>query len=355
MEQAKNAVRIMTVHGAKGLQAKTVILPDTVELPKAQDSLFWLEEGVPVRSLASEQDDVLCKRLRAERTQANLAEYRRLLYVALTRAEDRLYICGATGKDNVNEQSWYHLAKSGLLDIATPLEDGTLRIMPPANSQIIPLTPPPLMRATSADLAFLKKSPPAEPSPTEPLTPSRLSGEAPPNASPLSEKASYATGKYIHLLLEHLPAIAKESRAAAAKQLAAKYRTQLAGDELEKATYDALSIIENPDFPFIFGDEALAEVPVAGLVDAQGRKIAVSGQIDRLYIGAAAVWVIDFKSNQLPPAQIPAPYVRQLALYRLLLQRIYPDKQIHCALLWTSTAKLDILPHTLLDEWHAAT
>ncbi len=96
----------------------------------------------------------------------------------------------------------------------------------------------------------------------------------------------------------------------------------------------------------MFGADALAEVPITGTVEFEGKLVTVSGQIDRLYIGKQEAWIVDFKSNQRPPADIkniPRAYIRQLALYRLLLQKIMPEKRIRCALLWTANARLDEL------------
>lgn len=352
MEQARDAVRIMTVHGAKGLQAKIVILPDTVEVPREQDSLFWLD-SVPARSIAAGADDSVLRKLKAERQAEILSEYRRLLYVALTRAEDRLYIYGATGKEKINEQSWYHHIKAGIEEIATKFETElgeVLRIGAVDGHSVV------AMAKNSAemtgysiigeDFSFLKKQAPSEPSPTKPLTPSRLSGESPAIASPLASKNIYAVGKLIHLLLQYLPAQEEKNRQQAARIIARKFSSQLAPEIIDKAINDALSVIANPAFTFLFGDGSLAEVPITGNVEIKGKNITVSGQIDRLYIGEDEVWIVDFKSNNLPPESqdyIPKAYIRQLALYRLLLQKITPDKKIKCALLWTAAAKLDVV------------
>ncbi len=354
MEQARDAVRIMTIHGAKGLQAKIVIMPDTVEAPREQESLLWLD-GIPVRAVSSAQDDIVCRRLRAERQHETLSEYRRLLYVALTRAEDRLYICGATGKEKISEQSWYHHIKTGIEGIAipfeTPLGEG-LRIEchPEGNERSVQNNEKISYVATLArddnDYNFLKTPIPSEPSPSKPLTPSRLTGELPAIASPFASKNIYAAGKFIHLLLQYLPAQNPEKRAESAKIIARKFSSQLSTEIIDKAISDALAVIENAEFSFLFATDSLAEVPITGNVEVSGKNITVSGQIDRLYIGGDEVWIVDFKSNSLPstsPKDIPPVYIRQLALYRLLLQKIYPEKQIICALLWTATAKLDVL------------
>jgi ATP-dependent helicase/nuclease subunit A len=209
---------------------------------------------------------------------------------------------------------------------------------------------------------FLTQQAPSEPTPSKPLTPSRLVGEMPANASPLLEKQIYAVGKYVHLLLQHLPKQIANERLGIAKILARKFAGQIAPDILEKATKDAIAIIENPEFEFLFSEKSLAEVPITGSIApyalkgkgwSEGETITVSGQIDRLYIGEKEVWIVDFKSNQLPPKSpkdISKHYIRQLALYRLLMQQITPEKTVHCALLWTATAKLDVISDDVFNN-----
>lgn len=365
MEQARDAVRIMTIHGAKGLQAKIVILPDTMEAPVGQDSILWID-GIPVRALATKHEDSICKSLKMNARAESHAEYRRLLYVALTRAEDRLYICGASGKEKVNEKSWYHHVKTGLQLIAEPCQTPTgegLRVgqaiaaIPAKDGIHLVEIDSRLPGNDKSDFSFLKSPAAAEPSPSKPLTPSRLSGEIPALASPLKNKHVYAAGKLIHLLLQYLPEQEVAQRKKSAELIAQKFASELSGDVINKAISDALKVIENPGFTFLFGSCSMAEVPITGNVEMAGKNITVSGQIDRLYMGEKEVWIVDFKSNQLPPQSqknIPLPYIRQLALYRILLREIAPGKTVHCALLWTANAKLDVLDEALLDEWAAS-
>ncbi|MEQ1789750.1 MAG: double-strand break repair helicase AddA, partial [Rickettsiales bacterium] len=371
MEQARDAVRIMTIHGAKGLQAKIVILPDTVSTPVDKESLLWLDDEIPIRSVSSKQDNIICKQLRANRQAETFSEYRRLLYVALTRAEDRLYVCGATGKEKISEKSWYHHIKTGMESIATPFETklgeglrvGEVASVIPAQARLslssgaILEREPLLCGDGDTMFAFLQSPVPAEPSPSKPLVPSRPSGELPASASPFASQAIYAVGKLIHLLLQYLPMQEVAKREESAKIIARKFASMLSVEVIDKAISDAIFVIDNPKFAFLFGKDALAEVPITGNVLVAGKNITVSGQIDRLYMGNDEVWIIDFKSNQLPPTtqkNIPAAYIRQLALYRLLLQQIAPKKTVYCALLWTANAKLDVLPQALLDEWQAS-
>jgi ATP-dependent helicase/nuclease subunit A len=150
----------------------------------------------------------------------------------------------------------------------------------------------------------------------------------------------------IHKLLQYLPGVSASDRENAAMQIASAYPP----DIREECICEAQAVIAHPEFAFLFAEGSLAEVPVAGCVDIDGKKIAVSGQIDRLHIGDKDVWIADFKSNRVPGSQIPSRYLRQMQLYRLLLKAIYPEKTIHCALLWTALPRIDKLDNALLDE-----
>ena len=155
------------------------------------------------------------------------------------------------------------------------------------------------------------------------------------------------------MLMQYLPN-QKGDRQDAAQAIARKFFPDIMKDQVENAINQTLSVISNPEFEFLFGKDSQAEVPIIGNIEIDGKTITVSGQIDRLYMDNEKIWIVDFKSNQIPPksqSNIPVSYIRQLALYRLLMQRIAPKKTINCALLWTANAKLDVLPDGLLDEW----
>lgn len=365
MEQAKNAVRVMTVHGSKGLQSKIVILPDTVLNKVPNDDLLFFNKGgyeIPVRSVSSKKRDTVFDKILKQRENEILSEYRRLLYVALTRAEDRLYIYGASGNKKIKENSWYHHIKTGMEEIAEPfttefgegLRVGKISSNPVNNNKITAL---PDNTNLDYDLSFLQKQPPLEPSPSVPLTPSDSTGEAPAVSSPLSSKNIYSRGKFIHLLLQYLPLQEQENRKKTAEIISRKFSSELKEDVIKEAISDVDAVLNNKEFSFLFGKDSSAEIPITGNVDISGKTISVSGQVDRLYIGENEAWIVDFKSNRMPPDshnEIPEPYIRQLYIYKLLLKKIMPQKQIKCALLWTVNTKLDILPDALLDEYGAS-
>lgn len=352
MEQAQGCVRILTVHASKGLEAPIVILPDTTEKPRSREVLLWHEGEnfrLPFWPGDTKSDDLFCARLRSNRKASDMAEYRRLLYVALTRARDRLYICGAANAQKVGEESWYELIANGFSPAATafttPWGEGfRLGNLPGTTTQ----SATPAAQTQNPAFAFLSQPIPPEPVPAQPLAPSRLLGEEPTAASPLNSLGLYQRGTLIHQLLQYLPQVPPAQQKALAKKLTKSYA--MPQDILDATVEEALRVITTPEYAFLFTPDSLAEVPVAGLVTIAGKKIAVSGQIDRLHIAEKEIWIVDFKSNHTPPKIIPTSYIRQLRLYQLLLQQIYPERTIRCALLWTALPTITELPQSLLDE-----
>lgn len=356
MEQAACSVRIMTVHAAKGLQAPVVILPDTTNPPRIMDNFLWSEEDVsiPFWPGAAENDDVYCSKLRYCHKQRIMQEYRRLLYVALTRAEDRLYICGASAKEKISEQSWYELVKSGLSGIAEPLANGLLRLGEAPEAQPDKHQLPGFAASSvNADaFAFLHKPPPQESSPSKPLTPSKPTMQIPATVFPSDKQALFVRGKLIHRLLQYLPEVEASQRLAYGHKIASSFNLP---DEIRKNSLaEALALIENTLYGFLFSSDALAEAAIAGNVVVAGKTVTVSGQIDRLYIGKNEIWIVDFKTGVKSPRKdtdIPESYIQQIALYQKLIQKIYPDLPVVCALLWTADSTITLLDERLLSTY----
>jgi ATP-dependent helicase/nuclease subunit A len=358
MEQAKACVRILTVHGAKGLQAPVVIMPDTVKPPEMRDAFLWHEQGdelLPFWPGGGKRDDLFCAGVRRAQHQEQMAEFRRLLYVAMTRAEDMLVVCGARGKNSLNEASWYHLVWGGLQPLAQPADFPHGKGLRLGNIPAygISAKPPAAASGQPVSFAFLNQPLPIEPEPPQPLVPSRLTGEEPAPVSPLAASGIYARGRLIHQLLQYLPQVTPGQWDEVARNIADSHAQAMPREMVEQAIAEVIRVMEAPEFAFLFGPGSLAEVPVAGMVAIAGRKVTVSGQIDRLYIGEKEVWIVDFKSNHQSPAPgvpIPLAYMRQMRLYHLLIQQVYPDKKVHCALLWTSAAAISLIDESLLDE-----
>ena len=378
MEHGQDAVRVMTVHGAKGLQAPMVILPDTMQPPKPRGGLFWLDreadgDVLPLWPLRKGYDGELVERLRARAQAAQDQEYRRLLYVALTRAEDRLIVCGWRGKNAAPAGCWYNLV-AGALDAtstngaAEPVdfdfsgevaEDGwsgpgwRLRSVQTADTES-DREEPGVARTAAADLpAWAQALPPPEAVPPRPLAPSRPRGEEPPLRSPLGpdEGRRFKRGRLVHRLLQSLPELAPAARAAAAARFLASPVHDLDPEQRAEIAAVSLAVLDDPAFAALFGPGSRAEVPIVGLIDSGDGPQAVSGQVDRLVITPDSVLVVDYKTNRPAPAaeaEVAAVYLRQMAAYRTVLSKIYPDLRIDCALLWTDGPRLMQLSPAIL-------
>ena len=362
-------VRIMTVHGAKGLQAPIVFLPDTLYQSTKSPRLLWLDDGEGKLLLWSprvEDDDPVAASARAQAKAARDEEGRRLLYVALTRAEDRLYICGWRGTNRPPTDCWYETIHAGLAGLAQPTSfdfrgelgeagwagDGLVYVQSQTGA---PGTDEDRLRGTRPIKRpldpWIRALPPLEPRPARPLSPSRL-GEEPPVRAPLDASGDhrFRRGRLIHRLLQTLPDLPAAQRAEAVKRfldqrghdLPAAIRAQIAGETLH--------LLADPTFAALFGPGSLAEAPIVGEL-ADG--VVISGQIDRLLVTPSEVLIVDFKTNRpapRTPAETAQPYLRQMAAYRAALGKIYPGKSIRCALLWTEEPRLMELPEKLLDS-----
>ncbi len=338
-----NAVRIMTVHGSKGLQAPIVILPDTVRLPNIKKESGVLQDGFDMIyfPLESKMYDSNCTRIFEKNKQKAYDEYRRLLYVALTRAEDRLYICGFKGKNNINENSWYQLCENILKKEGK--EENKKWIFKCPQVVDVKKEEKEEKKIIKEEIpAWLTQEAAAESALSRPYTPSQPDREDDtPAASPLAEEGNfYRRGTLIHRLLQLLPWNADNNTKA---RLMEKYLEQNASDltpasraQIQK---ELMTLFENPDLSFIFGANAQAEVPIIGRV---GEKI-VSAQIDRLVILEDKAVIIDFKTNR-PAAQnekdVPEVYKNQMAAYKQLVEKIYPHLPVETYILWTNTGKL---------------
>ena len=338
MEQAGGGVRVMTVHGSKGLQAPIVILPDTTGKPTKSDKLRWVNDTVLFAPYDA-ANLVRVQELKDENKQAELREYRRQLYVALTRAADELYIGGKLAKDGkkIPAGSWYDYIHSAMEDIAKPQDDGTLLLednFPPADAEEEKMVE---LKATATLPTWINSPKPVEPMPPRPLMPSRPNLPEPAQDSPLA-KAAAKRGTLIHHLLEILPDIAPEKRKASAHILLKKQSI----DEASRNEWiaEAMAVLNDSRFAQVFSKASQAEVPVtAKLADGQ----VLSGQIDRLIITDDAVLIVDYKTGKHVPAssaQLPEYYAAQMQAYVDAIAPIYPNKQVRAAILWTAIPRL---------------
>ncbi|WP_137125918.1 double-strand break repair helicase AddA [Roseomonas sp. HF4] len=367
MEGAGGAVRIMTVHGAKGLQAPIVILPDTTGAPPDRTTLRWLDGDLP--AWAPRQDGFAAPALTAQRQDdrdREAEEQHRLLYVALTRAEDRLVVCGWQGKREVPEGCWYRLVEQGFdrlggaaeVSFDPPREpfpaDAAIRRL--ACPQAAPPKPEGPARAGMAAIAlpaWARRPAPPE-APAGAVAPSALPGEeetpsAPPRPADDPRGLRFRRGRLVHALLQHLPDHPPAAREDVARRFLARPGHGLEAAEREAVLAEVLALLDQPLVAAALGPGSLAEAPLAGRL---GERL-IAGQVDRLLVAPDRVLVLDYKTNRPPPAEVAqvAPiYLRQMAAYRALLRAAFPGRPVDCALVWTYGARVMALPDALLDR-----
>ena len=368
-EAAGDAVRIMTVHNAKGLQAPIVILPD-VGSGTGSESIRWLEgDGLHLPLWAPNKSFHAPAFLaaRAADQARRQEEENRLLYVALTRAEDRLMVCG-WGKE---PGEWYlHVAAAfRRIEDAAEHRFDHLGFGAPAacdfgdgihwrldcDQQEPPV--PDALATASAEAGPLPgwatRPAPAEAAEAA-LSPSALPGETDtPAAAPHGEAdpggRRFRRGRVMHALLQHLPERDPAEQRAAAARFLARPGHGLAPAEQAEMLEEVLALLAAPAIAAAFGPGSLAEAPIAGRLGGQ----LVTGQVDRLVVSPDRVLVLDYKTNRPPPAtaEAVAPlYLRQMAAYRAVLRQAFPGRAVDCALVWTYGARLMPLPGELLDE-----
>lgn len=342
LEQSEvDAVRIMTVHGSKGLQAPVVILPDTVRVKSVKNESGLLLDEVIYYPLNSSEYEKNCKGIKAKEKELSLEEYRRLLYVALTRAEERLCICGYKQKNKPSEESWYEICKKNLAKIAIEETDG--KLVYDVEQAFEPKTKEIKAQQTDdcPDFMWLKENSPEEGALARPLAPSKMEEDETALVSPIGQngKSCYRRGQLIHKLLQFIPQVKQDNKEILIREFLLKSAPEISQYEENRITTEVLRLIEDERFKPIFGANSRAEVPIMGEADG----LIISGQIDRLVVEDERVMIIDFKTNR-PAAEklsdVPSGYLKQLNAYKSLIERIYPAKKAETYILWSDTATL---------------
>ncbi len=365
MDGARDEVRVMTVHGAKGLEAPIVVMPETTVTRGARGSPLLRTEdgGFPGRRRPS-RTARLSAQARAWRERREDEEGQRLFYVALTRARDRLILCGrinARTKDE-NIGGWYAAAQAAL---AHPQVAPHVRTVQRNGMEVCRFGPDPQVAPSVAATPRQERPLPAwalHPAAAETLqrfaSPSRLGEEAPDAGSapsPLARSGGlgrFRRGDLIHRLLQLLPDLAADERSAAAARLLAREPGLSEGQRAEIVAA-ALGVLTDDRFAAVFGPGSRAEAAIAGRAPGLGPTGAVAGRVDRLLIEKDRVLVVDFKTNRPSPNRIedadPA-YLRQMAVYGAVLRSIFPERRIEAALVWTDGPKLMAVPENLRAE-----
>ncbi|SEQ50217.1 DNA helicase/exodeoxyribonuclease V, subunit A [Faunimonas pinastri] len=371
LDEGSAGVRVMTVHGSKGLEADVVFLVDTggqIVPTQHRDALVPVGDQVSGeaflwRRKSAEAPPEQAK-ADAEAGRDAKDEYARLLYVAMTRARDVLHVCGIAG-ERTEDDCWHGLIANALVPEDAPRDPETGELEAPYHWPVPPreAVPPAgeAARGEEAEAQVFEWLHRAAPSPLpgpEPLRPSRGLAEpeatgdiaARPSPSPLPSDA-LIRGRAVHKLLQILPRLPPERWEAATEAFLARDLAERP-DLHETLAAEVLEVLRHPDLADIFGPESRAELAIVGEVKAAGETYAVSGQIDRLLATPEILHIVDFKTNRFVPATLEAVdpgYILQLALYRRLLAEIHPGKAIRASLVWTARASLMDIPDHALD------
>jgi len=361
MEMARDEVRVMTVHGAKGLEANTVILADTTTPPGGprDPRLLPLANGALVWATARAEDGGAMADARTQAQGDARDEYRRLLYVAMTRAAERLIVCGTQGARKIPDGCWYQLVSDALSTycVPEPADDGDGEVLRYRKGEAPPAVPAQAVAASAKKQtplpAWLTSHAPAERAAMRTVTPSSaMDDDAARPVATGGTASALLRGSLLHRLMQSLPDIPPERRLKVAEAYLARAGAKLAAEERAKIAEQVMLVLEDPRFYELFTSGSRAEVPIVGRLPMGGQTVLVSGQIDRLAVTQASVLIADFKTNRPPPrriADVPEAYVRQLALYRAVLAKLYPDKPLRAALIWTEVPDLMELSAEALD------
>jgi len=362
-EDGKGEVRVMTAHGAKGLEAPIVYLPDTATKSSAQGTnLMQGPDGAFYWAPKKINDIEPTAQARQMRAQASDHESLRLLYVALTRARDRLVVCGVEpGKPNLKVSSWYDYVERAL---NTPAIADQVREVPFLEGALRRFGADPILAARSDSVLETQAALPAwaralakqEALGTRYASPSTLAetdkGPAPSPLATLGGLGRYRRGDLIHKLLQVLPDLPPEQFEAGAQRILARER-DLTDDQRLEMTKAALAVLTDPQFASVFGPGSRPEVAIAGRAEGLPDNLAISGRVDRLIVSAERVLVVDFKTNRPAPSTIDKAdrsYLVQMAVYVAVLRELFTGRAIEAALVWTDGPKLMPVPNDLVAK-----
>ncbi|VFU09045.1 double-strand break repair helicase AddA [Methylocella tundrae] len=371
MESGADVVRVMTVHAAKGLEAKIVFLPDTcgAPSPRHDPNIFVVGAGPSAAIAWSPRKAADCQAVALARENmrgAGQDEYRRLLYVALTRAEERLYIAGFHGSRGRAQGCWGEMIDAALAndpDIESApafwnADESILRLVSKGGypASLVSRAPP-AAAASPPDWLWRRVDPVMEPAP--PIRPSSALASADrwvDSSLTPARREALRLGSLTHVLLQYLPDLPPESRSRAGLAFLGARAGDLDAPTREDLLKAALAVIGAPELAPLFGPQSRAEVAVSGKIALPREKsIEIIGRIDRLGIAGDDVLVADFKTGApCATADIPARYLTQMALYRAVLAPLWPAKRLRMLLIWTDGPLVATLDDALLDGALAA-
>ncbi|MBN8543162.1 MAG: UvrD-helicase domain-containing protein [Alphaproteobacteria bacterium] len=338
--QAHNEVRVMTVHGAKGLEAPIVILADTTSAPDLRKEMWF--DGPTIAITDEAKNAGFLDALKAKRRDAMQQEYERLLYVAITRAEDECYITGAKPPrvKDINPRCWYALSRDALKSLPNvESHEGTYRAI---SAQTAPVEEVAVMPVAREALPVWAHNAAPQENKTQHFSPSRL-GNSELALYDKSEGDARTRGVIIHRLLELAPQHATPETLA---QLAQFIAPDWQASQRQAIVSDVHRLLQHPDMGWVWQEQGFNEVGVSGQIEMDGVSYPMSGQIDRLVMRKDEIIILDYKTSANLPqtvAQTSQNYLLQMKAYKTLFANKYSDKTIRCALVWTHAPRLDWL------------
>ncbi|QDH18773.1 AAA family ATPase [Wolbachia endosymbiont of Carposina sasakii] len=325
MQSERNAVRIMTIHKSKGLQAPIVFLVDTNTVPRSNESIIF--DGMEVPFWCGKNNNAYCDQVKREKKLEDYNEYLRLLYVALTRAEDELYILS---KEPVQKGSWYDL----ITQYGTSYEKKQACLQPIFKEKVEVL-------CVNANYPYIYKKRDYFDVPVISLPPNLSMSfqhvtleprEKKPVSSYLNDKKKstgmtdgYARGLIIHSILQYMPKIEKERR----KNWVRKYLDNINTSEDKDEIYSKI-LAFNEKYGYLFDLGGKSEITLSGIID--GEPVLV--RLDRLCITQDKAIIIDYKSHRNVSVSLLNEIKKQMLIYKTLVQEIYPNKQVECVVIW---------------------
>jgi ATP-dependent helicase/nuclease subunit A len=355
-------VRVMTVHGAKGLEAPIVILADAASTERGRDRRSVYLKATPplfIHASSSATHAPATSGFKDDADGDQLREYWRKLYVAMTRAEDELYVTGYLTKQGKLDGSWYEAIEQGLGPLSESITDRdgntSALIYPrerPAPARLKPsdalvdlggmaldLTPLPVRKARKV----LRPSSVETPSDPDRTLATRLEEGLDPETARLA-------GTALHALLQHLAKVAPAERPAVAAR-ALPLLLPEAPDQHQRLATKALSILSRPELAHLFTADSRAEMPFLATAEHKGETVTIAGRIDRIVTTPGGVLLVDFKSDADPvmePERVRPGYLTQLGLYALVAKQLFPGQRIEAGILWTGLESLLKLPDAAL-------
>lgn len=357
LAEAGAEVRVMTVHGAKGLQAPIVILPDTTAKPKLTSDAILSADGALIWSPRKDTDIEPAARARLVAEAKAHEEHRRLLYVALTRAQDRLLVAGYWyGSDSetaagCHADSWYALCRNAMEQLPSrTLDDGVVEYGAAARG----IAPARSAETAAAPLPDWARKPPPPDALTRRMTaPTSLLGPKTRVVAPFDPKreARLKRGRLIHSLLQYLPELPVASRRAAGAAFLSR-EPELTKPQKAEMLRSAEAILNDPALSELFGPGGRAEAAVIGTSPKLPDDLVINGRVDRLVVTPSRVLVIDFKTDQPAPDDVSGVadgYITQMAAYAAVLESAFPGREVVAVLCWTDGPRMMRIPPEMLS------